>query len=39
MLQSVNPLLHQRRTDRDDRQLKCLGELTETDFKVVNMHR
>jgi len=31
--------LLQRRTYRDDRQLKCLGELTETDFKVVNMHR
>jgi hypothetical protein len=32
-------LLHQRRADGDYWQHKCLGELTETNFKVVNMHR
>src|SRR5208283_3543602 len=39
VLQSVNPLLHQRRADGDYWQHKCLGELTETNFKVVDVYR
>jgi hypothetical protein len=37
VLQSVNPLLHQRRADGDYWQHKCLGELTEPNFEVVHM--